>query len=101
MRYKHLSLEEREKFYALKEQGFSLREIGRRLGRSHATFSREPKRNAKYGVSYLPCRAQKLCDKRALKQRYKAPLKNPTVFLHVREHLRGGWTPDEIAGRLP
>lgn len=101
MKYKHLSLEEREKFYALKEQGFSLREIGRRLKRSHTTLSREPRRNAKYGVKYIPCRAQRLSDKRALKQRYKAPLKNPTVFLHVRKHLRGGWTPDEIAGRLP
>ncbi len=100
-KYKHLSLEEREKYYALKEQGLSLREIGKRLGRSHSTFVRE-KRNAKYGVSYIPCKAQIKADKRGIKQRTKAPLKEPLIFLYVREHLRKPyyWTPEQIAGRL-
>lgn len=99
--FKHLSLEEREKFFSWKEQGISLREIGRRLGRSHTTFSREPKRNTKYGRPYIPCRAQKLAEKRGWKQRYKAPLKNPLIFLYVREHLRDyHWSPETIAGRL-
>lgn len=99
--FKHLSLEEREKFFAWREQGISLREISRRLGRSHTTFLREPRRNAKYGRQYIPCRAQKLADKRGWKQRYKAPLKNPLIFLYVREHLRDyQWSPEAIAGRL-
>lgn len=101
MSYKHLSLEEREKLYALKSHGLSLREIGKRLKRSGTTLGRELKRNAKYGTAYIPCRAQKLADKRGWKQRYKAPLKNPLVFLYVRTHLReDNWSPDEIAGRL-
>lgn len=80
----------------------SLREIGRRLGRSHSTFSREPKRNAKYGVEYIPCKAQKIADRVARRQRYKAPLKNPKVFVYVREKLREpfGWSPEVIAGKL-
>jgi IS30 family transposase len=43
-----------------------------------------------------------LAEKRALKQRYKAPLKNPEIFLYVREHLRAPylWSPGTIAGRL-
>lgn len=107
--YKHLSLEEREKLFCLKEQGLSLREIGKILGRSDTTLGRELKRN-KTGLGkrsneylifeYIPCKAQVKSDKRALKQRYKAPLKNPKVFLYVREHLREGWTPEEISGRL-
>lgn len=102
MTYTHLRLEEREKVYALKEQGISLQKIGKKLGRSAGTISRELKRNAKYGAAYLPCRAQRLSDKRGWKQRYKAPLKNPLVFLYVRKHLReDNWSPDEIAGRLP
>lgn len=102
MKYTHLSLEEREKLYALKEQGISLQKIGKKLGRSAGTLSRELRRNAKYGAAYIPCRAQKLSDKRGWKQRYKAPLKNPLVFLYVRKHLReDNWSPDEIAGRLP
>ncbi len=99
--YKHLSLEEREKYFLWVSQGVSLREIGRRLGRSHSTFSREPDRNAKYGAEYLPCKAQIKADKRAVKQRVKAPLKNPKVFVYVRKHLREDeWSPEVIAAKL-
>ncbi len=99
--FKHLSLEEREKFFAWKEQGLSLREIGRRLGRVHTTLSREFKRNAKYGQPYIPCRADRKAKKRALRQRYRAPLKEPLIFLYVREKLRDEkWSPETIAGRL-
>lgn len=100
--YKHLSLIEREKYYAFKEQGLSLREIGRRLGRSHTTLSREFGRNAKYGKPYIPCLAQRWADRRGQRQRRKAPLKSPLVFLYVRKHLREDqWSPETIAGRLP
>ncbi|WP_273698290.1 IS30 family transposase [Shewanella vesiculosa] len=102
-RFKHLSLEEREKLYAFRSQGLSLREIGRKLGRDHTSLSDELRNNAPYGAEYIPCKAQKKADKRALRQRLKAPLKNPLVFWYVRVHLREPfrWTPDEIAGRLP
>lgn len=100
--FKHLSLEERERFFAWKEQKVPLREIGRRLGRSHTTFIRELKRNAKYGKPYLPCTAYRKSEKRGLKQRYRAPLKEPLIFLYVREKLRDEkWSPETIAGRLP
>lgn len=100
--FKHLSLEEREKYFVWKAQGISLREIGRRLDRSHTTFSREPKRNAKYGQPYIPCRADRKAKRRALKQRYRAPLKEPLIFLYVRTRLRDWkWSPETIAGRLP
>lgn len=103
--FKHLDLEEREKYFLWKNQGVLLREIGRRLGRSHSTFVREPKRNAKYGIPYLPCMAgmaDRKANKRAFKQRYKASLKNPLVFLYVRTKLRDEkWSPETISGRLP
>lgn len=100
--FTHLSLEERELYFVWKEQGISLREIGRRLGRAHSTFSREPKRNAKYGRTYLPCIAHRKAKKRAFKQRYRAPLKEPLIFLYVRTKLRDEkWSPETIAGRLP
>lgn len=105
-KYSHLSLEEREKLYALDEQGVSLHQIAKRLGRSQSSLTRELQRNIKYGNEYLgniylPCKAQALADKRARKQRAKAPLKNPAIFLYVREHLRKGWSPETISGRLP
>jgi len=110
-KYKHLSLEEREKLYALKSQGISKREIGRILGRSDTTIGRELKRN-KTGIGkrsneylifrYVPCKAQEKALKRGVKQRTKAPLKETLIWLYVREHLRSpfNWTPEEISGRL-
>ena len=104
--YKQLTLVEREELYGMQKQGMSLRTIAARLGRSHTSLSRELRRNIKYGReyfsnTYLPCKAQKLAERRKAKQRRKAPLKNPATFLYVREHLReDGWSPEVIAGRI-
>lgn len=100
MRYTHISLEEREKLYSLREQGKTFREIASELGRDQSTWSREYKRNAQYGKPYVPCKADKQTKKRAADQRYQAPLKNPLVFLYVRNKLRKKWSPETIAGRL-
>lgn len=101
-KYTHLTLEEREKLYAWKEKGLSLRQIAKKLGRSHSTLSRELKRNTKYGKEYIPCYAQRRYERVGNKQRRKAPLKCPEIFLHVREHLRHPyyWSPEIISGRL-
>lgn len=109
--YKHLSLEEREKLYFLRGQGLSLRYIGDILGRKHSSLSRELRRN-KVGLGkrsreyltfeYIPCKAQIKAEKRAIKQRMKAPLKETLIWLYVRVHLREpfSWTPEEISNRL-
>ncbi len=103
--YTHLTLEDRERLYALREQRISLRRIATIVGRSQSSLTRELQRNIKYGNeyfgnTYLPCKAHALSEKRAKKQRYKAPLKSPEIFLYVREHLRMRWSPETIAGRL-
>lgn len=98
--YKHLRLEERERMYALKESGKSLREIAKTLERSAATISREFRRNHRAGEKYLPCRAQRKAENKAVKQRYKAPLKEPGIYLYVKDHLKMKWSPETIAGRL-
>lgn len=109
--FRHLSLEEREKLYVWHEQGVSLREIGKRLRRHHASIRDELKRNRTgngkvsneyLSFKYIPCRAQEKADKRKREQRQKAPLKEPLIFLYVREHLRDPyrWSPETIAGRL-
>lgn len=110
--FHQLTLEEREQLFLWKEDGLSFREIGRRLNRSHTSVSKEwhrnktgpGKRSREYAVfRYLPCRAQKKSVMRATRQRRKAPLKTPFIFLYVREHLRPpySWSPETIAGRLP
>ena len=98
--YSHMSLLERERLFGLLKQGKSLRRIGKELGRSHTTLAREVKRNSKYGRAYIPCKAQARYERVTVRQRRKGPLKNPGVYLYVREHLRRGWSPQTIEGRL-
>ena len=101
MKYRHLSLLERERIFELRARGFRPREIGRKVGRNHTTISRELARNAKHGRRYIPCIADKHTRKIALGQRFRAALKNPLLFVYVREKLRLGWSPEIISGRLP
>lgn len=104
--YHQLTLVERERIYGMLEKGLSARSIAKQLHRSHSSIVRELHRNIAYGNEYfdnpyIPCKAQRLADKRMSRQRRKAPLKNPAIFLYVREHLRMHWSPETIAGRLP
>ena len=98
--YSHLNIEEREWLFGWKKAGLSLRDIAEKLNRNVSTVSRELKKNTRYGKEYLPCKAQKRAVRIGNKQRYKAPLKNPEIFLYVREKLRLLWTPETISGRI-
>jgi len=98
--YQHLNLLEREELYALRCQGYTFREIGKVLHRSHTTLAREYGRHAKYGKPYMPCKAQAVADKVSLYQRSTCGLKNHKIFLYVRQRLRKHWSPETIAGRL-
>lgn len=98
--YVQLLLKEREVLFGALKQGKSLRSIAKKLGRSHTTLARELQKNCKYGRAYLPCTAQKRHDRVTKRQRYHAPLKNPLIYLFVREKLRLHWSPETIVGRL-
>lgn len=100
--YQHLSLEEREKIFAYRCLGKSLRWIAKRLGRSHSTLVRELERHTKYGEPYFPCHAHNEANRICVRQRQRSALKNPLIFLYVREHLRSPylWSPETVSGRL-
>ena len=98
--YHHLSLGEREQLSVLRNQGKTFREIGEIIDRNHSSLSREYRKNSRYYRKYQPHLAQEKADKLTIKQRTKAPLKNKEIFLYVRQHLRMGWSPEIIAGRL-
>ncbi len=100
---KHLTLENRIEIYRLKSEGRSIRSIGRQIGRDHSVVSRELSRNSKpFSTEYKPVKAHQISQHRAKIQRQQAPLKNPKVFLYVRDKLRNSkWTPEQISGRLP
>jgi len=61
--YEHLSIEERESIWELQHEGKRPREIGREIGRSASTISRELRRNSYlfYGKKaiYRPSTAQR------------------------------------------
>ena len=82
-------------------EGRSKRECGRLLGKSHSTVVRELTRNRwKKGV-YEPLHAQAIFEKSKKKAwNAKKPLKNKKVFAYAIDHLRMGWSPEQIAGRL-
>src|SRR3989344_381422 len=100
--YNHVSLDERVFIYTLKQQGKSLRSIAEIVKRDVGTVSRELKRNkSRCDLPYFPTKAHENATKRATNQRTKAPLKNPEIYLYVREKLREDhWSPELISGRL-
>lgn len=100
MKYKHLSLEERVELYAGLRLEMSLRDIAKKLGRTHTSLSRELKRHTRYGRPYKPVLADKQAAKWAAKQRYKAPLKNPATLNYAHGKLKLGWSPETIEGRI-
>lgn len=100
--FKQLTLEEREQLYLWRNQGIAWREIGRRLKKDHGGLIKEWQRNNRFGLTYLPAKAQQRAEIKSIEQRRKAPLKSMQVWLYVQEHLRAPyfWTPEVIAGRL-
>jgi len=102
MSYVQLTSNERYVIYHLKLCRFSLREIGRRLGRSHSTISRELKRNGPAFPTwpYWHQGAQeKAVQRRKLPRHYRrhayAPLRR-----YVERKLRAEWSPDVISKKL-
>lgn len=111
MKYKHLSHFEREQLYDLSQLGLKKAEIARRLGREKSTIGREMERNAtsierrfnnspKKKKHYLPDTAQKKYENRREKSKTPFPLKNPFIYKYTLKHLKIGWSPEIISGRL-
>ena len=91
---------ERDQLARWQAQGVSNSECARRLGRDVSTIGREVKRNSWQGT-YVAVHAQEEAWARAENSgQGKHPLKNPDVHAYVTQHLREGWSPDQIAGRL-
>lgn len=106
---KKISSRERELLASYLAAGDNKTECARKLDRPRRSVLREIKRNSSWvmGIDgkkryqYIAISAQAKSDERKLKSAYnKQELKNPDVYAYVTKHLRKGWSPEQIAGRL-
>lgn len=101
MTYQHLGVEEREAIQLGLWEKESIRSIAERLGRSPASISREVTKNQPLQRKYFP----RLAHERALARRKergrKLRLKNQTIRRYVVRKLKAGYSPEQIAGRMP
>jgi IS30 family transposase len=100
MKYKHLSIEEREKIQELHWQKKSLRFIARVIGRSVSSISREMNRNCPIRRRYVPRKADERAQEKRKERGRKDRLKNKRIREYVIIHLKEGWSPEQIAGRM-
>ena len=91
---------ERDKIAILKAQGCGVNEIVKRLKRSKSTISEELNVGTDIYGNYVAIHAQSLSDIRKRQSYICHPLKNKHVYAYVLKHLKMGWSPDQIEGRL-
>lgn len=100
MQYKHFSIEEREIIQTMHWQKGSIRSMAKALGRSPSSVCRELKRNYPLQQRYTP----RLANERALEKRKsrgrKLRLKNGLIRRYAIDHIKSGYSPEQIAGRL-
>lgn len=103
-RYKQLSLRERVQIELWRGEGRSLRWMGRALGRSASTLSRELRRNSRrtrqWPGGYDGERANGLAVRRRQWDKRFKLARQPDLRALVRDGLAMGRSPEQIAGRL-
>ena len=96
---KQFSPLDRDQLALLVNQGKSYREISKHLGFHHTTISREVRRNG-WHHTYVAIHAQAVSVKRKQVAGKRHPLKDQGTYAYVLEHLRWGWSPEQVSGRL-
>jgi transposase, IS30 family len=102
MPYHHFTTEERYVISHMSIAGFSLREIGRRIGRHHTSISREIRRNRPTYADdavYWYDAAESYAKERRHKARHRRR-QHDRLVAYVTSKLRFDWPPEAIAGRL-
>lgn len=97
--YQQLNEEERDLLVIMYNRGRSLRAIGRFMGRSAGSLSREIRRNST-DRGYRPHGAHRLARARLRERRQRQRLKSAALRRTVERLLRHGWSPEIIAGWL-
>lgn len=104
MSYSHITENERYVISHMKLAGFSLRAIGRRLGRDHTSIMREIDRNRPTYADdavYWYYVTQSTADERRHHARSFRRKNNKLLVDYVESKLRQDWPPEAISARLP
>ncbi len=81
------------------ERRLKIRTMAKLLGRDHSVISREIRRNGGL-LGYVARLAQETADRRARKTNKRKLDKDTDLLEYVRDQLKEGWSPEQIAGRL-
>ena len=102
-RYNQLTSQERDLIGIWLAEGHNKADVGRRLGRSTSTISREIARNGPRirKTSYLPHTAQrKSAQRRKRSYAVRSKMMDERLKSYVTNRLKKKWSPELIAGRL-
>ena len=100
--YRHISGRDRDRIAHWHTHGSSLSEIAHRLGRNKSSISRELRRNAStVDGSYFALAAQERAEERATTTHQRPRLKTQRIRRYVERQLKSGWSPEQIAAKLP
>lgn len=100
MKYKQLTIEEREKIQELLWQKMSVRDIAKALGRNVSSISREIKRNQTEQLNlYRPRLAHDKALERRTHRGGRKLDRNHQLLKYVKAQLKLGWSPEQIAAK--
>jgi transposase, IS30 family len=101
MKYKQLTIEEREAIQIGLWQKESIRSIARKLNRSASSISRELKKHqTQIHQQYTPRRAHQEAINSRSKRGRQLRLKSPLIREYVIKNLMSGFSPEQVAGRI-
>lgn len=97
--YTQLSIDDRQTFHRLRLQGYPVRSIAKQLGRHHSTLYRELSRHSQ-ATGYDPYAAHTQAITTQSQQRKSKIQRHVTLRKYIVDHLKLGWSPEQISGRL-
>lgn len=97
----HITEIERGMIEILHRADFGPSEIGRRIGRDKSVISRELRRNGRAATRYDAQKAQRRYHERRESCRPCKKLDYQPLWDYLFENITQGWTPEQVAGRLP
>jgi IS30 family transposase len=97
--YTHLTVTERRRLFVWREMGLSISVIAKCLKRDRSTLYRELARNQSQD-GYLPIVAHQKAKARTQQDRTCKLQENSALYDYIIRHLKMGWSPEQIAGRM-